>query len=71
MSNLFTQQELLHSLVIFLMIGSVAGLLLGALLLWRPQWSAGINEVANRWISTRQMGRSLDKSVNIDHWFYR
>jgi len=71
MSGLLTQSELLRSLVIFLMLGSVAGMLAGALLLWRPEWLARVSKQANRWISTRQMGRSLEQSVNIDHWFYR
>lgn len=71
MNNLFTQTELLHSLVLFLMLGSVVGLLMGVLMLWHPRWLACINNVANHWVSTRQMGRSLDKSVSIDHWFYR
>ena len=62
---------LLRSLVLFLMVGSAAGLLAGALMLWRPEWLARISQHTNRWVSTRQMGRALERSVNIDHWFYR
>lgn len=71
MSGLFTQAELLRSLAIFLIFGSVAGLVAGALLLWRPEWLARLSKQANRWVSTRQMGRSLGQSINIDRWFYR
>jgi len=71
MSTLFTDAELLRSLVLFLLLGSVAGLLVGAMLLWRPEWLAHISKYANGWVSTRQMGRTLEQSVNIDHWFYR
>ena len=30
-----------------------------------------VSQHANRWVSTRQMGRALEQQVNIDHWFYR
>jgi len=65
------ESVLLRSLVLFLLLGSVAGLLAGALMLWRPEWLARVSKYANRWVSTRQMGRALERSVNIDHWFYR
>ena len=71
MSSLLTQTELLRSLVLFLMLGSIAGLLMGLLMLWRPQWLAGISKVANSWVSTRQMSRPVNQPINIDHWFYR
>lgn len=71
MSALFTDAVLLRSLVLFLMLGSAAGLLAGVLMLWRPEWLARISKHANRWVSTRQMGRSLEQSVNVDPWFYR
>lgn len=71
MSSLLTQTELLRSLVLFLMLGSFAGLLLGVLMLWRPQWLARISKVANGWVSTRQMARPVSQPINIDHWFYR
>jgi uncharacterized integral membrane protein len=71
MSALFTQTELLRSLVIFFLLGSIAGLLMGVLMLWRPTWFARISKMANSWVSTRQMARPLGKAVNIDHWVYR
>lgn len=71
MSGLLSQAELLRGLVIFLLFGSIAGLLAGMLLLWRPEWLARVSKRANRWVSTRRMGRGLGKRVNIDQWIYR
>jgi len=71
MSELFTDAVLLRSLMLFLLLGSVVGLLAGMALLLRPEWLQRMSKLCNRWISTRQMGRSLEQSVNVDHWFYR
>lgn len=71
MGKFFSETELLHSLVVFLMLGSVAGLLAGVALLWRPEWLLRASKHANRWVSTRQMSRPLDNSIDTDHWFYR
>jgi len=68
---LIAEAVLLRSLVLFLLLGSAAGLLAGALMMWRPEWLMRVSQHANRWVSTRQMGRTLERSVNIDHWFYR
>lgn len=65
------QSWLLQSFVIFLILGSLAGLVLGALLLYRPQVLQRWSVLLNRWVSTRQMEQPLDRSVNIDPWFYR
>lgn len=71
MSALFTDTVLMRSLVLFLLLGSFAGLLAGMALLLRPEWLQRISKFSNRWVSTRQMGRSLEQEMNIDHWFYR
>ena len=71
MSAIFTDAVLMRSLILFLLVGSVVGLFGGILLLLRPDWMLSMNKFSNRWISTRKMGRSLEKSVNIDRWFYR
>lgn len=71
MSALFTDAVLLRSLMLFLLLGSVVGLLAGMALLMRPEWLQRMSKFSNRWVSTRQMGRSLEQSVNVDHWFYR
>lgn len=70
MIAIFTDEIMLPSLLLFLLLGSVAGLLAGVLLLWRPDWLARISRHANRWVSTRQMGRTIERPVNVDHWIY-
>lgn len=62
---------LLQSFVIFLIVGSLAGMFVGVLLLLRPQSVYRLNERLNRWVSTRHLDQSLERSVNLDPWFYR
>lgn len=62
---------LLRALVLFLMLGSVAGLFAGVVLVLRPDWLLRVSKRANQWVSTRQMDRSLERGVNLDRWFYR
>ncbi len=71
MNALFTDAVLVRSLLLFLLLGSVGGLLAGVALLLRPEWLQRLSKQGNRWVSTRQMGRSLEKEINVDHWFYR
>ncbi len=60
-----------QSAIIFLLVGSVAGLLVGALLVFRPQLFDSLSLVLNRWISTRSMDKSLESSFSLDPWLYR
>ena len=62
---------LLRSLLLFLMLGSVAGLLAGAALILRPNWLLRASKYVNRWIPTRKLNQSLERPINLDHWFYR
>jgi hypothetical protein len=62
---------LLRSAVLFLMVGSVAGLAAGALLLWQPQRLSALGAVLNSWVSTRNMDTVLERSVTLEPWFYR
>lgn len=62
---------LLRSAVLFFMVGSVAGLAAGALLLWQPQRLSAIGTVLNRWVSTRHLDTVLERNVALDPWFYR
>ncbi len=71
MGAVFSYAMLWRSLVVFLLLGSVAGLLAGAVLLWRPDWLVRVSQLANSWVSTRQMSRPLDRTVDVDQWFYR
>ncbi len=66
-----TDTLLLRALLLFLMFGSIAGLLVGAALILRPDWLLRVSKHANRWVSTRHLDRSLEQSINLDHWFYR
>jgi hypothetical protein len=72
--SLFTEeiQNLLwRDLAIFLLFGASLGVLLGLLLIFRPGILERLNRVANRWISTRHLNGWLDRSISIEHWFYR
>jgi hypothetical protein len=60
-----------HDLAIFLLFGALLGIVLGLLLIFKPQFVERLNRAANRWISTRHINRWLDRSVSIEHWFYQ
>jgi hypothetical protein len=60
-----------HDLAIFLLFGALFGVLLGLLLIFKPQLVERLNRVANRWISTRHINRWLERSVSVEHWFYK
>lgn len=62
---------LLRSAVLFLMVGSIAGLVVGALLIRSPQRLRVIGNLLNRWVSTRHIDQALERSINVDPWFYR
>jgi hypothetical protein len=70
MNSLF-QSWLLQSFVIFLIVGSLVGMVVGALLLLRPQSLQRVNQLLNRWVSTRHLDQTLERTVNLDPWFYR
>ena len=69
--NPLIQSWLLQSFVTFLIVGSIAGMVAGVLLLLRPQSLQRAGQYLNRWISTRHLNHSLERSVDIDPWFYR
>ena len=60
-----------RALAIFLLVGALLGISLGLLLIFRPQWIEAVNRVANRWVSTRQISRLLDRSISVEQWFFR
>jgi hypothetical protein len=62
---------LLRAVISILVLGSVAGLILGATLILRPHGLARVNLIANRWISTRHIDRFLETAINFDSLFYR
>jgi len=69
--NPLIQSWLLQSFLLFLIIGSLAGMVVGALLLLRPQSVQRASQKLNRWISTRHLDQSLERTVALDPWFYR
>jgi hypothetical protein len=70
MDTLF-ESWLLQSLAIFLIVGSLAGMVMGAMLLLHPQSLQRASQILNRWISTRHLDQALERSFNLDPWFYR
>lgn len=62
---------LFQSALIFLVIGSVAGVVIGILLLFYPERFTSLSSFLNRWISTRKLDKSLESSFTLDPWMYR
>jgi hypothetical protein len=62
---------LFHVLQLFLMAGSIAGLLTGALLIVRPGWMLFVGKRANHWIAACQPSSILERVIKVDRWFYR
>jgi hypothetical protein len=69
--NQFIQSWLLQCFAIFLIVGCLAGLVVGALLLLRPQSLQRTSSRLNRWVSTRHLDQSLERTVVLDPFFYR
>lgn len=69
--NSAAQFYLAHVLVISLSFGALAGMVLAGLLIWRPRVLVWLGQVANRWVSVRFVSLWLDRSVDLEHWFYR
>ena len=61
----------LHMLHAFLAVAGIVGLLAGAVLVIRPDWMVQLGRYANRWISTRQFDSPMERSFNVDKWFYQ
>ena len=62
---------LFHALLLFLVVGSVAGLVAGAVLVFRPAWLLHASRHANRLIAMPPIANLLDQVVKVDRWFYR
>lgn len=60
-----------RDLAIFLLICAPLGVAASLMLITRPQVMERFNRVANRWISVRRLNQFLDRSISIEHWFYR
>ena len=60
-----------RALAIFLLIGALFGIALALLLILKPHFLERVNRYANRWISSRRIGKTLDRSISIETWFYQ
>ncbi|MFA6970342.1 MAG: hypothetical protein WC208_02970 [Gallionella sp.] len=60
-----------QSLAIFLLIAALLGILLGLLLVFKPDRMERASRVANHWVSTRHLDQFLDRSISIEQWFYQ
>ncbi|MDD2929585.1 MAG: hypothetical protein PHY50_07190 [Sideroxydans sp.] len=65
------QSWLLQSGFILLSLGSLAGIAVGALLVFRPGSVARLSGILDRWVSTRRIDRALERNITLDPWFYR
>lgn len=65
--NMLLWQEL----AIFLLICAPVGVAVSLLLIFKPQLMERVNSMANRWVTARRMNEFLDRSISIEHWFYR
>lgn len=61
----------LHVLHVFIALAGVVGLLAGAVLVIRPGWLVQLGKHANRWVSTRSLDSTLERSFNFGKWFYQ
>ncbi|MDD2686367.1 MAG: hypothetical protein PHY62_09440 [Gallionella sp.] len=66
-----TDLVLWQSLATFLIVGAVAGIALGLLLILKADKLPALNRLANRWIAVDHIGHALDKQVSVESWFYR
>lgn len=60
-----------RALAIFLVFGALSGIGVGILLIFKSRWLTLLGRFANRWISVRYLTAWLDRSVSLEHWFYR
>lgn len=60
-----------RDVAIFLLIFTLLGALVSALLIANPEFLNLINRMANRWITARRLNQILDRSISIECWFYR
>lgn len=65
------QEMLLRSFLILLCVGSVAGVLLGAGMLWKPERIAFWNQYFSRWVSPDKIDEQLNRPRWIERYFYR
>jgi uncharacterized membrane protein len=65
------QEFLVRVVLTLLCAGSLAGILLGAGLLWKPERVASWNQYFSGWISADKVTAQLDRPRWIERYFYR
>lgn len=60
-----------QSFLMFLWIGSIAGILVGAGILFKPQQVTQLNQYFSRWVGSEQFGRLMDQPRWTERFFYR
>jgi len=60
-----------RSLATFLVVSALAGAVVSLLMIYRPAAFERLHRITSRWISTRGMDRAADRSISLEHWFYR
>jgi len=71
MPNDLMEMFLWRDLAIFLLICAPLGAAISLMLIFKPQLMERFNRMANHWISARHLNHFLDRSISIEHWFYR
>lgn len=60
-----------RELAIFLLICAPVGVMVSLMLIFKPKLLERVNRMANRWVTARRLNQFLDRSISIEHWFYR
>lgn len=60
-----------QSFLRFLWVGSIAGMLLGAGILFKPQRVMQLNQYFSRWVNSDKLNTLLDRPRWIERFFYR
>lgn len=60
-----------QSFLMFLWVGSVLGILVGAGVLFNPQRVVQVNQYFSRWVGTGKLGMILDRPRWTERFFYR
>lgn len=71
MTNNAIQAWLFQSAAIFVMLGSIVAIIVGAMMVFSSQHFQRISALLNRWVSTRNFDKSLESSYSVDPWLYR
>ncbi|MFA7241832.1 MAG: hypothetical protein WC091_17100 [Sulfuricellaceae bacterium] len=60
-----------QSFLRFLWVGSIAGILIGGGILFKPQQIIQLNQDLSRWVNSDKLGSLLNRPRTIERYFYR